>query len=46
MAEIRTVVTRFLCDVCGHQWLPRLHIRLPAVCPRCKSDKWNARAGE
>ena len=45
MAEIRTVVAALVCDECGHQWQPREGARLPKVCPRCKSYKWNAKAG-
>ena len=26
---------------CGHEWLPRAKGERPAVCPRCKSPRWD-----
>lgn len=26
---------------CGHEWLPREPGERPAVCPRCKSPRWD-----
>lgn len=28
-----------LCERCGYEWYPQ-RPQLPAVCPRCKSYKW------
>lgn len=29
------------CLSCGHKWIPRSD-KAPKVCPKCKSEKWNA----
>ena len=31
----------FLCERCGHEWVPRDINREPEVCPKCKSPYWN-----
>lgn len=35
----------YVCDRCGHTWLPRDHAEdeqaAPTVCPKCKSPYWN-----
>lgn len=31
---------RLHCYACGYTWFPR-RTRLPDVCPKCKSRKWN-----
>lgn len=41
------LVTVYLCDRCGHEWIPRNALdrrdedELPTVCPKCKSPYWN-----
>lgn len=38
----KTTIDAFLCDRCGHTWLPRLKIdEDPTICPKCKSAYWN-----
>jgi len=35
-------ITGYLCDRCGHQWVPRGDPeQKPLVCPKCKSPYWN-----
>jgi DNA-directed RNA polymerase subunit RPC12/RpoP len=29
------------CARCRHEWLPRVKIIAPKVCPKCKSHYWN-----
>jgi predicted Zn-ribbon and HTH transcriptional regulator len=43
MAIIKLV--GFLCERCGHQWLPRDKNGEPRVCPKCKSPYWNRPKG-
>lgn len=26
---------------CGHEWLPRVKGERPAVCPKCKTPRWD-----
>lgn len=33
-------IRRFRCYRCGHMWVPREWMRLPKVCPSCKSPYW------
>ena len=30
----------YVCERCGHQWVPREEER-PTVCPKCKSPYWD-----
>ena len=32
--------SQLICKRCGHRWLQR-NIKLPKVCPSCKSPYWN-----
>ncbi len=38
-------VTVYLCERCGHEWIPRDALAdeqtLPTICPSCKSPYWN-----
>lgn len=36
-------LTEAVCTRCGHTWRPRtpLTVRIPKVCPRCKSPYWD-----
>ena len=38
MAE--TKVAAFVCERCGHTWVPRTE-RRPTICPKCKSPYWD-----
>lgn len=37
----RVQLTGFICERCGHTWLPRDKEQEPKVCPKCKSPYWN-----
>ena len=39
MAKIELI--GFLCERCGHTWIPRDKEQEPRVCPKCKSPYWN-----
>jgi hypothetical protein len=42
MARVPITVMGFLCDRCGHQWVPRGgNDEEPRVCPYCHSALWN-----
>lgn len=42
MAKIQITVNGFLCERCGHKWIPRTKIdEDPIICPKCKSPYWN-----
>lgn len=40
MALIKKTVQLAACNLCGHEWQPRLPGR-PARCPKCQSDRWD-----
>lgn len=42
MAQHKTNVTTCECNrpQCGHTWTPRKACK-PAICPECKSDRWD-----
>lgn len=31
----------YRCNACGWHWLPREQGKVPAVCPKCKSYRWD-----
>jgi hypothetical protein len=31
----------FMCERCGHKWVPIKENAAPKVCPRCKSPYWD-----
>lgn len=31
----------YICERCGHKWVPRNTDEKPRVCPRCKSPYWD-----
>jgi len=37
-------LTKYHCSKCGYTWVPRTEY--PAVCPVCKSRKWDDREKE
>jgi predicted Zn-ribbon and HTH transcriptional regulator len=37
----RVTLQGFLCERCGHKWVPREEGD-PRVCPKCKSPYWNS----
>ena len=39
MAKVELI--GFLCERCGHTWIPRDKGQEPRVCPKCKSPYWN-----
>lgn len=39
MAKVELI--GFLCERCGHTWIPRDKEQEPRVCPKCKSPYWN-----
>lgn len=39
MAKVK--LSGYLCERCGHKWLPRDKDNRPTVCPKCKSPYWN-----
>ena len=39
MAKIK--LEGYLCERCGHKWIPREQTEEPRVCPKCKSPYWN-----
>lgn len=41
MAKIKVSVYKFVCERCGHEWIPRDNENEPRVCPKCKSPYWN-----
>ncbi|MBU2616970.1 MAG: hydrogenase maturation nickel metallochaperone HypA [Nanoarchaeota archaeon] len=40
MAELQVKITKYKCDRCGHEWIPR-EKATPTICPKCKSPYWN-----
>lgn len=40
MAMGKVKLDGFVCERCGHTWLPR-EKEEPRVCPRCKSPYWD-----
>ncbi|MFH1741006.1 MAG: hypothetical protein ABIH23_18545 [bacterium] len=40
MAIFEATVTKFRCEHCKKEWIPRGG-KPPAVCPRCKRPNWN-----
>ena len=34
-------VYAYVCERCGHKWVPRQQDVEPKVCPKCKSPYWN-----
>jgi len=40
-SEIGVVSLRGCRCRCGHEWLPRKKSERPAVCPKCKSPRWD-----
>ena len=41
MAKVKQTVYLWLCERCGHKWLPREVDMEPKRCPNCKSPYWN-----
>jgi len=42
MGIIEKTITAYVCERCGHEWIPRKeNAPLPTVCPKCKSPYWN-----
>jgi rubrerythrin len=39
MAQVQ--VWAWVCERCGHTWLPRDKDQKPRVCPKCKSPYWD-----
>ena len=37
----KTQVYAYICDRCGHKWVPRQQGVEPKVCPKCKSPYWS-----
>ena len=31
----------YVCERCGHKWVPREGKKKPVVCPKCKSPYWD-----
>jgi hypothetical protein len=31
----------YVCNRCGHKWVPRDQVNRPAVCPKCKRPYWD-----
>lgn len=34
-------VDAYQCEQCEHVWVPRFKNERPALCPRCKSLRWD-----
>lgn len=50
MAKDWIKVRSFVCERCGHEWIPRVPLEElksgkikeePVICPKCKSPYWN-----
>ena len=41
MARVPITVMGFLCERCGHEWIPKQLQKEPSVCPKCHSPYWN-----
>jgi predicted Zn-ribbon and HTH transcriptional regulator len=41
MPEAKIEVKGYLCNSCGHKWIPRVKKQKPFVCPKCKSARWD-----
>jgi len=50
MAELKIEIHGYLCERCGHNWLPRVSLdklrngnidEKPIICPKCKSPYWD-----
>ena len=42
MAVVEKSVTGYVCDKCGHDWIPKKEtVGLPKICPECKTHLWN-----
>jgi len=39
--EVDVTKKGWLCERCGHEWIPKVKGFAPAVCPKCKSPYWN-----
>ena len=37
----KTKVDAYICERCGHTWVPRYKKERPRVCPKCKSPYWD-----
>jgi len=43
---IRTItIVECGCEKCGHIWRPKVQDKVPEICPRCKTKRWNLRVG-
>ena len=40
VGKIKITVDGFLCERCGHKWIPK-NKEYPTVCPNCKSPYWD-----
>lgn len=40
MTRVKILIEGFLCERCGHKWVPRLKEN-PRVCPKCHSPYWD-----
>lgn len=41
MAKVKCTVLAFICERCGHEWIPRDPDEPPRRCPACKSPYWD-----
>jgi predicted RNA-binding Zn-ribbon protein involved in translation (DUF1610 family) len=46
MAIVDTLIKKFVCNICGYEWIPRTQRReapMPLRCPnqRCQRADWN-----
>jgi predicted Zn-ribbon and HTH transcriptional regulator len=41
MGKLKETVTLYICERCGHKWIPKQLDVEPRVCPKCKSPYWN-----
>lgn len=41
MAKVKRTVLAFICERCGHEWIPRDPDDPPRRCPSCKSPYWD-----
>lgn len=41
MAEEKVTISKYRCERCDHEWIPREFKKRPRVCPKCKSPYWD-----
>lgn len=41
LKSFQVMLKGYECEQCAHRWVPRVKDERPAVCPKCKSYRWD-----